>query len=485
MRKAGILMPLASLPSEYGIGTIGEEARKFVDFLYDTEQYYWQVLPLNPTSYGDSPYQSPSCFAGSPYYIDLPTLKEQGLLSEEDLENAKHDTDRIDYGYMFYERYKVLRKAFSNFDINNEDYKAFKEENANWLVDYALFMAIKESNDYNSWNTWARNEKFRVDLAKLHKKYDKKGEFWIFLQYEFYTQWKQLKAYANGKGIEIIGDMPIYVAYDSVEVWCEPDYFLLDEDLNPTIVAGCPPDGFSEDGQLWGNPIYNWEKMRLDGYSWWIKRMKAATTLFDVTRIDHFRGFEAYYGIPFGDKTARGGQWYKCVGAEPFNAINKALGKVRVIAEDLGQIDDNVKAVLQEAGYPGMKVLQFAFFEDDAEYLPRMYENGNCVVYSGTHDSYTSLQWYKSLDSETRARFLKESRKSPRESAVTAMIKMALNSIAEYAIIPMGDYLELDQEGRINEPGVLGGNWEWRLDKNYDTPALRKKITTLTAKSGR
>lgn len=485
MRKAGILMPLASLPSEYGIGSIGAEARSFVDFLYDTEQYYWQVLPINPTSYGDSPYQSPSCFAGSPYYIDFPTLMEQGLLSEEDLEGAKHDTDKIDYGYMFYERYKVLRKAFSNFDINNQDYNDFKANNAHWLVDYALFMAIKESHDFNSWNTWPHNEKFRVDLEKLHKKYDKKGEFWAFLQYEFYTQWLSLKAYANSKGIQIIGDMPIYVAYDSVEVWCDPNSFLLDENLNPTIVAGCPPDGFSEDGQLWGNPIYNWERMREDGYSWWINRMKGAVTLFDVTRIDHFRGFEAYYGIPFGDKTARGGKWYKCVGAEPFKAINNALGKIRVIAEDLGQIDDSVRAVLKEAGYPGMKVLQFAFFEDDAEYLPRMYENGNCVVYTGTHDSYTTLQWYNSLGSDVKARFLKEARKSPRESAVTAMIKMALNSIAEYAIIPMGDYLELDQEGRINEPGVLGGNWEWRLDKGYDTPALRKKITTLTAKSGR
>ncbi len=487
MRKAGILMPLASLPSPYGIGTMGEEAKKFIDLLYDTEQYYWQVLPLNPTSYGDSPYQSPSAFAGSPYYIDLPTLAKEGLITEMELKNAEHDTERVDYGYMFIERIALLRKAFSRFDVTNKDYVDFKTKEGEWLKEYAVFMALKVKHNYQSWDTWTPKYKFRKNYENIVNETANESEFWCFLQYEFYTQWGEIKRYANSKGIEIIGDMPIYVAFDSVEVWSNPQNFLLDENLNPTIVAGCPPDGFSPDGQLWGNPIYDWEKMRANGYIWWIERVRKAMTLFDVVRIDHFRGFEAYYGIPFGDKTAVNGKWYKCVGAEPFEAINKALNHPRIIAEDLGQIDDGVREVLNKTGYPGMKVLQFAFFDEDNEYLPRMYKNGNCVVYTGTHDSFTTRQWAEDLENggEVMNRFLIESKKATRESITDAMIRMALNSRANYAIIPLGDYMNLGKEARINEPSTLGGNWDWRVSADYDTPKLRKKITRLTTISGR
>ncbi len=487
MRKAGILMPLASLPSPYGIGTMGEEARKFIDLLYDTEQYFWQVLPLNPTSYGDSPYQSPSAFAGSPYYIDLPTLHSEGLITDEELKDAEHNTDRVDYGYMFIERIKLLRKAFERFDVNSYDYNCFKHDQRSWLKEYSIFMALKVKHDYVSWDNWEPEYKFRKDMAKIEKETAKESEFWSFLQYKFFTQWLALKHYANSKGIEIIGDMPIYVAYDSVEVWSDPKTFLLDENLNPTIVAGCPPDGFSPDGQLWGNPIYDWKRMRENKYAWWVERVRKAIELFDIVRIDHFRGFEAYYGIPFGDKTAKNGKWYKCVGAEPFEAINRALNNPRIIAEDLGQIDDDVKAVLAKTGYPGMKVLQFAFYDEDNEYLPRMYETDNCVVYSGTHDSHTTAQWYETLEkgSEAEKRLRKECKKGPNESMTDAIIRLALNSIAKYVIIPLGDYMNLGAEARINEPSTLGGNWDWRVDADYDTEKLRKKITRLTAKSGR
>ncbi len=487
MRKAGILMPLASLPSPYGIGTMGEQARKFIDLLYDTEQYYWQVLPLNPTSYGDSPYQSPSAFAGSPYYIDLPTLHSEGLITDEELKGAEHDTDRIDYGYMFIERIKLLRKAFERFDVNSYDYNCFKHDQRSWLKEYSIFMALKVKHNYVSWDNWEPEYKFRKDMAKIEKDTANESEFWSFLQYKFFTQWLALKHYANSKGIEIIGDMPIYVAYDSVEVWSDPKTFLLDENLNPTIVAGCPPDGFSPDGQLWGNPIYDWDRMRKNKYAWWVERVRKSIDLFDIVRIDHFRGFEAYYGIPFGDKTARNGKWYKGVGAEPFEAINIALNHPRIIAEDLGQIDDDVRAVLSKTGYPGMKVLQFAFYNEDNEYLPRMFETDNCVVYSGTHDSHTTAQWCELLEKggEAERRLHRECKKGPNESMTDALIRLALNSIAKYVIIPLGDYMNLGAEARINEPSTLGGNWDWRVNADYDTEKLRKKITRLTAKSGR
>ena len=485
MRKAGILMPLASLPSPYGIGSIGQEAKNFVDFLYDTDQSYWQVLPLNPTSYGDSPYQSPSAFAGNPYYIDLPSLAEEKLLTAKELKDAEHDTERIDYYYMFVKRLKTLRKAYSRFDGTSADYLSFVAENSSWLEDYALFMALKVAYGFKPWTEWKKADKFRENLEESKVKYAEECGFWKFVQYEFFKQWSSLKKYANEKGLEIIGDMPIYVAFDSVEVWSSPKDFLIDERLNPTLVAGVPPDGFTPDGQLWGNPIYDWEKMRANGYVWWIERMKAALKLFDIVRIDHFRGFEAYYGVPFGDETAKNGAWYPCVGAEPFDAINKALGNPRIIAEDLGLIDDKVKAVLRQTGYPGMKVLQFAFFEDDNEYLPRMYADSNCVVYTGTHDSYTTRQWYEDLEGDVLERFLKESGKKRGEKASVALIRMALESKAKYAIIPLGDYMDLGAEGRINAPSTLGGNWDWRAPADYDTPALRRKVLNLTAKSGR
>lgn len=478
--KSGILLPISSLPSEYGIGSLGKPAYNFIDFLSQTHQKCWQVLPLNPTSYGDSPYQSPACFAGNPYFIDLKLLYNDGLLSQQELKQAAIGYGSVDYGRLFNERYTVLRKAFSRFKPSRS-YSSFCSRNASWLDDYSLFMSLKVHYNFSSWLEWDechRNcEKARQNISEFKCEMS----FWKFLQYEFYTQWRTLISYAHSKGIKIIGDMPIYVAHDSVEVWSEPEQFLLDSDYKPKCVAGCPPDLFSEDGQLWGNPIYDWEKMKNDGFSWWIKRFSAAFKLYDILRIDHFRGFASYYSIPYGESTARNGHWECGYGVELFDELRRCLPKAKIIAEDLGYITDDVRYLLSYTGFPGMKLLQFAFNDDNNEYLPRMYNTDNCIVYTGSHDSDCTRSWIKSLSGDSLQRFNRECPHKKGESRVYDLIRMAMTSRAVLCIVPMQDFLELSNDaGRMNFPSKAEGNWTWRMSKGYASSKLKERIRTLT-----
>ena len=482
--KSGILMAISSLPSPYGIGTFGKPCYKFVDFLADCGQTCWQVLPLNPTAYGDSPYQSPASFAGNPYFLDLDRLHKEKLLTLAELATAKRPNgEKVDYGWLFFSRFQLLRKAYSRFHKNNAFY-SFKRSNADWLEDYALFMALKVKNGYRPWVEWAEDERVYAKAVANKKAIKDEIGFWEFLQYQFFTQWKDVVRYAHKKGIKIIGDMPIYVAFDSVEVWSRPDQFLLDQNLNPTIVAGCPPDGFSPDGQLWGNPIYNWEKMKGENFAWWVHRVKHSFKLYDILRIDHFRGFAGYYCIPFGDSTARNGWWQQGVGKELFAVIKSALPYSKIIAEDLGFITEDVRELLDFTGYPGMKVLQFAFFDEDAEYLPRNYKDENCVVYTGTHDADTTKAWCDNLDGSTRERFMRECPQT-QATPVYSLIAFALNSKANVAIIPLQDYQELDNSCRMNVPAFGEGNWVWRTKAAYYTKYTVRKILELNKQCGR
>lgn len=483
--KSGILMAVSSLPSKYGIGSLGQEAFAFVDFLARTGQTCWQVLPLNPTSYGDSPYQSPASRAGNPYFIDLPTLAQQGLLTESELAEHEHDTPRVDYGWLFETRYPLLRKAFARF-TPDEAFGAFCEKEGPWLTDYALFMALKVHYGYRAWTDWEKEHK-NIELARTYaENWRAEMDFWCWVQYEFRTQWDALHAYAGKKGIRIIGDMPIYAAHDSVDVWCAREQFLLDEDGQPTVVAGFPPDGFSPDGQLWGNPIYDWERMKKENFAWWIKRIGASFDLYDILRIDHFIGFENYYAIPWPSKTAHGGTWHKALGRELFAVVKKELPDIKIIAEDLGIVTDEVRKLLAFTGFPGMKMLQFAFYEDDSDNLPRRFNSENWVTYTASHDSDCTVSWGRGLDQETLRRFRRECPRKKGQSITSALIGLAMGSQANLAMVTMQDYLELDNEnGRMNIPSTAQGNWSWRLDQAYATPALKNKIIRMTRKNNR
>lgn len=482
--KAGILMPVSSLPSKYGVGSFGKEAYRFVDFLDAAGQKCWQVLPLNPTSYGDSPYQSPASIAGNPYYIDLEILFEKGLLTKDELSSAEHDTERVDYGYLFSTRYDILRLAYSRFKPDRA-FSLFLSKNAEWIDDYALFMAIKTSREYSAWYEWC-DELCDYKKAKTHaSEYEDECGFWRWLQYEFFAEWSALLKYAHSKKIVIIGDMPIYVAHDSMDVWRAPDQFMIDDEYRPIIVAGCPPDAFSNDGQLWGNPIYNWQRMEMDSYKWWRERVGYAFRIYDILRIDHFRGFASYYAIPYGDENAKRGNWMKAPGTRLFKAIREDYPTAKIIAEDLGYITDDVRELLSETAFPGMKVLQFAFSNDDNEYLPRMYTTDNCVSYTGSHDSECTRSWYTSLSKDERKRFSEECPRKRGECATDSLISLIMKSRANLAVIPMQDYLLLtNTEGRMNTPSVASGNWQWRLKKNYFRKTLVEKIYSLT-KSGK
>ena len=481
MRKSGILLPISSLPSEYGIGTLGEKAYKFVDFLALAKQSYWQVLPLGPTSYGDSPYQSFSSFAGNPYFIDLSILKEEGLLEEDDLLELAQFEGRIDYGAQYYYRYPILYKAYNKFEKTKE-YKTFVKENSEWLDDYALFMALKKHHNDMSWNNWDDEYKFynKKNLSKFYKEHEYEVDFWKFLQFEFNKQWSKLKKYANELGIEIIGDIPIYVAYDSADVWSNVNEFQLNVDLEPIDVAGCPPDAFCEDGQLWGNPLYNYKLMKENDYSWWVKRMENASKLYDIIRIDHFRGFEAYFSIPFGSENARKGKWKKGPGYDLFKTIESKIPGIKIIAEDLGFLTEGVYKLLKKTGYPGMKILEFAFnLKGDSEYMPHNY-TPNSVVYTGTHDNLPLRAWYNELTDEEK-HFVKEYLMLTDESKVCdSMIRIALASISNYAIIPLYDYLGIGEEARINTPSTSEGNWTYRIEDDYLSKELALYIAFLT-----
>lgn len=491
-RGSGIIMHIASLPGKYGIGTFGNEAYEFGDFLKKAGQKYWQILPLGPTSYGDSPYQSFSAFAGNPYFIDFEILRKDGLLSKEDYDsvNFGENPEDIDYGVIFIEKFKVLRKAYENFKIqNSEDAEEFEEKEAYWLEDYALYMAIKSHFDLKSWQTW--DEDIRLRKPEAIEKYKKllsdEIGFWKFLQYEFYKQWENLKSYINELDIEIVGDMPIYVAEDSADVWANPEAFLLHKKtLKPLKVAGCPPDIFSATGQLWGNPIYDWNYMEKTDYKWWVDRIRQSLNLYDVLRIDHFKGFESYWSIPYGDDTAENGEWIKGPGIKVFNAIKDELGDVNIIAEDLGTLTEETIKLRNNTGFPGMKILTFGFDSDSKNpFLPHNYEK-NFIVYTGTHDNDTVRGWMETTAPKEQVKNAIEYLGLSKEEGYNwGFIRGAWSSIADIAIAQMQDFLDLGNEARINLPSTLGNNWRWRVKGSLITDDLAEKIKKLTEIYGR
>lgn len=477
MRKSGILLHISSLPSPYGIGTIGKEAFDFIDFLKASGQSYWQILPTNPTAFGNSPYQSPSVFAGNTLLIDLDLLIKDGLLTEDDLCGLKYgyDPKKVDFDTVRDTRELLLRRAFLNFE-KDEKFVQFERENAYWLDYYALFMAIKEDNDFLPWYEWEENLKHLPISYAYRDRLAGSIDFYKFGQYLFYSQWKSLKQYAEKNDIKIIGDLPIYAALDSADVWANQSNFMLDAEGNPVSVAGCPPDAFSEVGQLWGNPLYDWDTMRRNGYDWWIKRVNNCASLFDVVRIDHFRGFEAFYAIPYGDTDAKGGKWIKGPGIDLFNKI-KTQCNIEIIAEDLGFLTEEVHKLLENCGFPGMKVMQFAFdrYNDNAYLLHNHTENS--VVYTGTHDNDTCAGWF---ENDPDKEYIREYLNINDDRDISrAMVRAALSSRSRLSIIPIQDFLEIP--GRMNTPSTLStDNWSFRITKDVLTDSASKKILHLT-----
>lgn len=481
MRTSGVLMPISSIPSPYGIGTMGKQARKFVDFLVKGGQKYWQILPICPTSYGDSPYQSFSSFAGNPYFIDLEYLCKDKLLTKKECESFQWGSNPkyVDYGIMYESRYALLRKVYARFTKKEpQDFEKFCENEKQWLDDYALFMALKDANGGQAWSNWDKSLRLREKKAmeEATEKYSEEIRFYKMLQYLFYQQWNALKAYANEAGIEIIGDVPIYVAGDSADVWANPEQFYLDENLNPIEVAGCPPDAFSDDGQLWGNPLFRWDVMKKDGYTWWTRRIKAMSELYDIIRIDHFRGFDSFYAIPAKDDTAKNGQWKQGPGMDLFCELEKKLGKLPIIVEDLGFLTPSVHKLLKDSGFPGMKVIQFAFdSREESDYLPHTYTN-HCVVYTGTHDNDTVMGWMKTAP-KASVKYAKEYLNLTKEEGYNwGMMRAAWSSVADMAIVPMQDILGLGSEARINTPSTLGNNWKWRATPEQIDAKVAKKL---------
>ena len=489
MRRSGILMHITSLPGAYGVGTMGRHAFAFVDFLRDAGQSYWQMLPLTPTSYGDSPYQSCSTFAGNHYLIDLDKLREKALVWDEDLYGIDWgwSEDKVDFGKQYQNRLNVLRKAYYRFG-GSGDFDWFCQENSGWLYDFALFMALKEKFGGAPWYQWEYNLKFRDPDALWNARQELADEirFYSFVQYIFFQQWNELRNYAHNNGVKIIGDVPIYVPYDSVEVWCNPEMFQLNENLDPIDVAGCPPDAFSADGQLWGNPLYRWDVMARDGYAWWLRRLGAAGNLYDVIRIDHFRGFEAYWAIPFHDNTARYGRWVKGPGMDFINAVKHGLPHINFIAEDLGFLTQEVLDLRDASGYPGMKILEFAFdSREPSDYLPHTYTK-NTVCYTGTHDNMTMRQWFETATDEAVEYATEYMNLTEKEGLVWGVIRTASASVSDLCVIQMQDLLNLGAQARINFPGTLSdANWTWRADDAFMSEDLAKKILNMTKLYGR
>ena len=506
MRKAGILLPVSSLPSRYGIGSFSESARHFVDQLVEMDQSLWQILPLGPTGYGDSPYQAFSAFAGNPYYIDLDRLIEEGLLEQHEVEGidfGQEDPCRADYLKLYENRFPILRIAFARSHHEEEEgYRQFLSENEFWLEDYALFMAIKHSLGGIGWQEWPDDLRLRrfdrnayAAMAKecgcSQEELESEIRFYRFLQYQFMKQWMELKEYANRKGIRIIGDIPIYVSPDSSDAWACGPLFQFDEDHRPTAVAGCPPDAFAADGQLWGNPLYDWGYHEQTGFAWWKKRIAHCLKLYDVVRIDHFRGFDEYYSIPAGDVTARNGHWEKGPGIRLFEALKADLPVTResIIAEDLGFLTPSVIRMVQDSGFPGMKVIEFAFDSRDtgSGYLPHAYIP-NTVVYTGTHDNQTLRAWYGELTPEDRKLaddYLGFTDRTLPEERNRAFIRLAMESVSDTCVIPIQDYLCLGEEARMNHPSTQGGNWRWRLTEGQigvDLIGWVRRITRITGR---
>ncbi len=483
-RESGILMAISSLPGKYGIGDFGAEAYSFIDFLTRAGQKNWQILPLGITGYGDSPYQSFSAFAGNPYFIDIDELIELGLLKKADVAFVNFgEANQVDYGKIYVEKYKLLRKAYDNIDDKLKSVLVnFYRENSWWLREFALFMAIKDQHNGLEWINW--DEDYIDYDSKVVKNFEENNEkavyFWVFTQYLFTKQWKRLKEYANSKGIKIIGDIPIYVSIDSSDLWANPKLFLLDEKFLPTVVSGVPPDAFTSKGQLWGNPVYNWDRMELEGYDFWIKRIKKSTELFDTIRIDHFRGFESFWGIPYGSKDAINGKWIKGPGMKIFERIKDVFGEVDIIAEDLGFKTEEVVELMKATGFPGMKVLQFAFDPNsESDYLPHNCER-NSVVYTGTHDNSTVRDWFDSADEEVRNFAVEYLRLNEVEGINWGIIRGAWSASSYLAIAQIQDFLNLGGESRMNTPSTLGGNWTWRVDSEYLTEELADRIRNIT-----
>ena len=474
-------MHLTSLSSPYGIGTMGQAARDFAGFLAESGQSWWQILPIGPTSYGDSPYQSFSTFAGNPYLIDLDDLAQEGLLERHEYTGVHwgDDPTRVDFGLLYKNRFPVLRRAVERLlAALPRDYDTFLTSNAAWLDDYALFMAIKDSRGGRPWWEWSEGLRRRDTAALDRARRELAGgvAFWQGVQYLFFRQWRALKTYVNGLGVRFIGDLPIYVAADSADVWSRPEQFQLGGDLLPTEVAGCPPDGFSADGQLWGNPLFNWDAMREDGYSWWIERIRRQRSFYDLLRIDHFRGFESYYAIPAGDTNARRGCWRKGPGLELFKAVEAALGPQDIIAEDLGFLTDPVRQLLQDTGYPGLKVLQFAFDAREAsDYLPYNYIR-HCVAYVGTHDNDTALGWLAGAAPEDRDYAIDYLKLTQAEGYHWGLMRGIWSTAADLTVVQAQDLLGLGSEGRMNTPSTLGNNWHWRALPGAFSPELAQRL---------
>ena len=490
MRTSGVLMHISSLPSPYGIGTMGKEARKFADFLKKAGQKYWQILPICPTSYGDSPYQSFSSFAGNPYFIDLEYLCKEKLLTKKECESFSWGTNPryVDYGQMYASRYPLLKKAYDRFRKNEpEDFAVFCKDEAEWLDEYALFMALKDANGGVAWFEWEKDLKTRKTeaLKEARVTYAEDIAFYKMLQYLFFKQWWDLKAYVNDLGIEIIGDVPIYVAGDSADVWADPGQFYLDKELNPIDVAGCPPDAFSADGQLWGNPLFRWDAMKKDGYSWWTKRVKAMSKLYDIVRIIFCRDRIVRIETAEMIDTERNGEWRKGPGMDLFRTMEKKLGKLNIIVEDLGFLTPSVLKLVKDSGFPGMKVIQFAFdSREGSDYLPHNYEK-HCVVYTGTHDNDTLMGWMKTAP-KASVKFAKEYLNLTEEEGFNwGMMRAAWASVGDMAIVPMQDLIGIGSEGRMNTPSTLGGNWEWRATSDQITGKLAKRLYKYMEMYGR
>jgi 4-alpha-glucanotransferase len=491
-RSLGTLLPISGLPSKYGIGTLGREAYNFIDFLEKSGQKYWQVLPLGPVSYGDSPYSSFSSYAGNPCLIDLEIFVFNGMVKEDDLRDLISLADEhVDYELQFNKRYDVLRIIYENTRATYmEKISNFKNHNK-WAEDYALFMSLKYKNNQLPWYEWdsdlvsRKKEKIHEARTLLREEI----EFWIFLQFVFYNQYVSLKKYASEKGISIIGDIPIYAARDSADVWCNTDIFMLDEKFIPTLAAGVPPDSFSAKGQLWGNPVYNWENLRKTNYKWWIERIKFSLKLYDAVRIDHFRGFDEFYAVPWGSLDAVNGKWMKAYGRELFQVLNEQFGNVDIIAEDLGIITESVIKLKEDTLFPGMKVLQFAFDKNPLNpYLPVNYEE-NCVAYTGTHDNDTLKGWLEKLHESSIDYVIKSLEISDdftdTNEFIYEIIYILCQSRASLAIVPLQDFLCLGSEARMNTPSTLGNNWTWRFKNEMLTDDLAEKIKTIAVKTGR
>lgn len=491
-RSSGILMPISSIPSRYGIGTLGREAYNFIDFLNLSKQKYWQLLPLGPVSYGDSPYSSFSSYAGNPYYIDLELLIEDGILSYEDCEALETQDEYIDYEKQFNLRYDILYKAFINsksrFSKKIDEFK----DRCCWVYDYSLFMALKYYFKQKPWHEWDSKIANRHDdaLEQYRLLLKEETEFWTFLQLKFFEQYFNLKAYANKKGIHIIGDLPIYAADDSADVWSDRKVFKIDDNMLPSLSAGVPPDAFSDMGQLWGNPVYNWEKLKENSYEWLIKRLSWSFKMYDVLRIDHFRGLDEFWAVPMNSVNAVNGRWYSAQGKELFEQAKKKLGNIHVIAEDLGIITESVVKLKNDFGFPGMKVIQFAFDKNPLNpYLPTNYEE-NCVAYTGTHDNDTLRGWLEKLDDSSKDYVaeclgIRSNEFTDTNKVIYEIIDILCTSRANLCIVPLQDFLCLGSEARMNTPSTLGKNWTWRVKRELLTDKLAENIKKIADKTGR